>query len=328
MEQDNILSTKLLKEDSQENILRPSHFNQFQGKQEIKDNLTLFIQATLKREKALDHVFISGPPGLGKTTLAVIIASELNTELKLTSAPALEKAKDLVGILTTLEENSVFFIDEIHRLKPIIEETLYIAMEDFCIDWIIGQGPGARSVRIPLKPFTLIGATTKAGSVASPLYSRFGINIKLDLYEPSELESIIKRNCDILSVKITEQAIKKLSHCCRGTPRIVNRLIKRMSDFALMLNNNIIDEYIIKEGLNRLQIDELGLEAQDIKLLKIIAEKYEGGPVGGNTLAISIGESIETLEDFHEPYLIQLGFLKRTPRGRMVTELAIKYLKI
>ncbi|MBN1687290.1 MAG: Holliday junction branch migration DNA helicase RuvB, partial [Spirochaetales bacterium] len=270
----------------------------------------------------------SGPPGLGKTTLAGIMANELAVEFKATSAPALDKPKDLAGILTTIPEASVFFIDEIHRLKPAVEEMLYTAMEDFEIDWVIGQGPSARTLRIPIAPFTLIGATTKAGRVSGPMHSRFGIPIRMDFYSGEEIAQIIRRSAKILNVEVTETAVKRLSGCSRGTPRVANRLLRRMRDFAQVVGEGVVDDTIVQDGLRRLEIDSYGLERHDREILKTIAETYGGGPVGADTLAISIGEATETLEDFYEPYLIQQGFLKRTPRGRMVTELTYEHLAI
>jgi len=315
-------------EDKKENNLRPQFLIDFQGQDDLKENLSVFIKAALKRNESLDHLFLSGPPGLGKTTLAGIMANEMGTEFKVTSAPALDKPKDLAGILTTLGESSVFFIDEIHRLKPVIEEMLYIAMEDYEIDWIIGQGPSARTIRIPIPPFTLIGATTKAGSVASPLYSRFGISVRLDFYTNNDIESIIKRSASILEVKINSEATILLASSSRGTPRVANRLLRRMRDYAQVLGNGEINKSIVMEGLKRLQIDKYGLEKHDREILRTIIKNYKGGPVGVDTLAISVGEASESIEEFYEPYLIQRGFLTRTPRGRMVTELAYKHLKL
>ena len=314
--------------DEREASLRPQYLKDFQGQRELKENLRVFITAAKNRKESLDHIFLSGPPGLGKTTLAGIMANEMGSEFKVTSAPALDKPKDLAGILTTISEGSVFFIDEIHRLKPAIEEMLYIAMEDYEIDWIIGQGPSARTVRIPIPDFTLIGATTKAGSVASPLYSRFGISVRMDFYTNEDIESIINRSAGILEVSIEEDAVKLLAGSSRGTPRVANRLLRRMRDFAQVLGNGIIDVKTVKEGLDRLKIDNYGLEKHDREILRTIITQYRGGPVGAETLAISVGEAIESLEDFYEPYLIQRGFLTRTPRGRMATELAYKHLNI
>jgi Holliday junction DNA helicase RuvB len=315
-------------EDHREIQLRPKYLEDFQGQQAVKENLAVFIQAAKERSEALDHVFLSGPPGLGKTTLAGIIANELGKEFKITSAPALDKPKDLAGLLTTITENTVFFIDEIHRLKPAIEEMLYIAMEDFELDWIIGQGPSARSIRIPVPPFTLIGATTKAGQVASPLFSRFGIPLRINFYTREEIINIIKRSAYILTVTIEEDAVQLLAQCSRGTPRVANRLLRRTRDFAQVMGNGVITLEIVENSLNKLQIDHYGLEQHDREILKVIIQKYNGGPVGAETLAISVGEAIESLEDFYEPFLIQSGFIKRTPRGRVVTPLAYEHLKI
>ena len=315
-------------EDSHENILRPSRLEDFQGQEEMKENLRIFINAARERNEALDHTFIVGPPGLGKTTLASIIAEEMHAEIRMTSAPALDKPKDLAGILTNLNENTVFFIDEIHRLKPALEEMLYIAMEDYEIDWVIGQGPAARTMRVPLPHFTLVGATTKAGSVSSPLSSRFGINIHIDFYSDEELAAIIRRSSRILSVEIDDEALLLLAHCSRGTPRIANRLLRRLRDYATYLSGGVITKETVKEGLKRLGIDENGLEKMDRNILRTIIEYYQGGPVGADTLSISVGEAVESLEDFYEPYLIQKGYLKRTTRGRCVTKKAYELLKI
>jgi Holliday junction DNA helicase RuvB len=313
-------------EDEKELSLRPKRLAEFQGQEDIKANLAVFIQAAKHRDECIDHIFLSGPPGLGKTTLAGIVALELGAEFKITSAPALEKPKDLAGILTTLTAGAVFFIDEIHRLKPALEEMLYTAMEDFEIDWLIGQGPSARSIRIPLPPFTLVGATTKTGQVSSPLYSRFGISIRFDYYTVPELIQIIHRSATLLKIKIDSDAAELLGQCSRGTPRIANRLLRRMRDFAQVLGTGEITWETVSEGLKRLKIDHYGLENHDREILRVIIEQYGGGPVGAETLAISVGEAIDTLEDFYEPYLIQRGFLKRTPRGRMATPLSYQHL--
>lgn len=304
---------------STDDRLRPDRLVDFQGQAAVKENLSVFISAARGRAEALDHVFLNGPPGLGKTTLAAIIAHELGAEFKVTSAPVLEKPRDLAGILTTITAGTVFFIDEIHRLKPVLEEMLYIAMEDFQLDWVIGQGPSARSVRIPVPPFTLIGATTKAGAVSSPLMTRFGIHVRLDLYSPEEMLMVLSRSAQILELDVDAEALDLLSRSARGTPRVANRLLRRMRDFAQVLGSGMVDGNIVRTGLGRLGIDKMGLEEQDRRLLRTIIEHYGGGPVGAETLAISLGESSDTLEDVYEPYLIQLGMIKRTPRGRMAT---------
>jgi len=313
-------------EEPSENPIRPRLLSEFLGQEDVKSNLRVFIEAARMRKEPLDHVFLSGPPGLGKTTLAGIMANELGVEAKVTSAPALDKPKDLAGLLTTISERTVFFIDEIHRLKPAIEEMLYIAMEDFELDWIIGQGPSARTIRIPVPPFTMVGATTKPGRVSSPLYTRFGINVRMNFYTLQELQQILTRSASILNITITSDAARVLAGSSRGTPRVANRLLRRMRDFAQIEGEGIITTDIVYSGLKRLQVDEKGLERLDREILRALITKYGGGPVGAETLAISVGESIDSLEDFYEPYMIQQGFLKRTPRGRVATPLAYKHL--
>ncbi|WP_296664529.1 Holliday junction branch migration DNA helicase RuvB [Treponema sp. UBA753] len=315
-------------DDVQENSLRPALLDEFLGQQTVKENLSVFIDAARKRQEALDHLFLIGPPGLGKTTLAQITANELGADFKVTSAPALEKPKDLAGILSTISPRTVFFIDEIHRLKPAIEEMLYIAMEDYELDWIIGQGAAARTVRIPIPKFTLVGATTKAGMVSSPLISRFGIIQRFSFYTKEELASIIRRSAKILNVQVEDDAALLMAGCSRGTPRVTNRILRRMRDFAQVEGSGIITKSIVKKGLERLGVDSLGLENYDREILLAIIKKFGGGPVGAETLAISIGESMDTLEDYYEPYLIQCGLLQRTPRGRVATEKAYNHLGI
>ncbi|MCQ2603855.1 MAG: Holliday junction branch migration DNA helicase RuvB [Spirochaetia bacterium] len=326
IEKRNYLTGNILAEDKKDTALRPLTLDDFQGQKALKENLRIFLKAAKARKETLDHVFLSGPPGLGKTTLAGIIAHEMGSEFKVTSAPALEKPKDLAGLLTTVTPNTVFFIDEIHRLKPAIEEMLYVAMEDFELDWIIGQGPAARSIRLPVQPFTLIGATTKSGNVSSPLFSRFGINIRMNLYDKEDIISIIRRSASILHIDIESGAMDILASCCRGTPRVANRILRRMRDFAQIKGEDSISVATVTYGLNKLEIDECGLERQDREILRIIIENYGGGPVGAETLAITMGESTETLEDFYEPYLIQRGFIQRTPRGRVATQAAYLHL--
>jgi len=317
-----------LEEDERDGSLRPQNLKEFLGQKVLKENLAVFITAAKERKESLDHLFLIGPPGLGKTTLAQVVAHELGVDFKVTSAPALDKPKDLAGILTTVSEKTVFFIDEIHRLKPTIEEMLYIAMEDYELDWIIGQGPSARTIRIPIPPFTLVGATTKAGNVSSPLVSRFGISLRFSFYEQKDMEAIIKRSAGILNIAIETDAATFLAKSSRGTPRVANRLLRRMRDFAQILRSKSITLKVVEEGLKRLEIDNLGLERYDREILRIIIERYQGGPVGAETLAISVGEAVDTLEDYYEPYLIQTGLIQRTPRGRMVTPLAYQHLNI
>lgn len=312
--------------DEQDATLRPRLLKDFLGQTTVKNNLSTFIEAARQREEPLDHLLLIGPPGLGKTTLAQITAHELGVDCKITSAPALDKPKDLAGILSTITPRTVFFIDEIHRLKPAIEEMLYIAMEDFELDWIIGQGAAARTVRIPVPPFTLVGATTKAGSVSSPLRSRFGIIPRFEFYSYEELASIIRRSAVILETEVEPEAAFLMAKCSRGTPRVANRVLRRMRDFAQVMGDGKISSDIVRDGLKKLEIDEIGLEKCDRDILLSIICNFGGGPVGAETLAISIGESMDTLEDYYEPYLIQCGLLQRTPRGRIVTQKAYEHL--
>jgi len=327
--EDRIISGEFSAEtDREEATLRPRLLDQFLGQAQIKENLRVFIKAARDRRESLDHVFFSGPPGLGKTTLAGIIANELGVQFRATSAPALERPGDLAAILTTIGDKNVFFIDEIHRLKPVIEEMLYTAMEDFEIDVVMGSGPGARTIKIPLPPFTLVGATTKTGLVSSPLYSRFGITTRLDFYTEEDIQAIIRRSAGILRIQLDEEACTLVAHRARGTPRVANRLLRRMRDYAQVWGQGVIDREIVNRGMQALMIDALGLDKLDREILKTIIQAYEGGPVGSETLAISIGESVDTLEDVYEPYLIQRGLLQRTPRGRMATRLAYEHLEL
>ena len=315
-----------MEEDSQNISLRPQFLNEFLGQKMVKENLAVCIEAAKSRGEAMDHLFLIGPPGLGKTTLAQITAQELGAEFKVTSAPALEKPKDLAGILSTITEGTVFFIDEIHRLKPAIEEMLYIAMEDYELDWIIGQGAAARTVRIPIPRFTLVGATTKAGMVSSPLISRFGIVQRFSFYTQEELAAIIQRSANILEVNIHQDAALLMAGCSRGTPRVANRLLKRVRDFAVVDNRNTIDEAEAKISLQKLAVDECGLDNLDRRYLSLVIENYAGGPVGIETLSALLSEESDTIEDVIEPYLLQIGFLQRTPRGRMITQKAYTHL--
>ena len=315
-------------EEERDLSLRPRRMGEFLGQKTMKENLSVFIGAAKERGESLDHLFLIGPPGLGKTTLAQVVANELETGFIQTSAPALDKPKDLAGLLTNLKKGDVFFIDEIHRLKPAIEELLYIAMEDYELDWIVGQGPMARTLRIPIQPFTLVGATTKAGIVSSPLISRFGITCRFSFYEQGDMEAIVRRSAGLLNIKIDSDAVALLAKSARGTPRVANRLLRRIRDFAQFEGSAAVTLAVVRGSLQRLEIDSLGLEKQDRDILKMIIERYHGGPVGAETLAISVGESVETLEDYYEPYLIQAGLLQRSPRGRMVTTFAYGHLGI
>ncbi len=322
-----IVTNEELKEDKNLNI-RPEKLEEYIGQSEVKENIKIFIKSALLRNEPLDHVLLYGPPGLGKTTLAGIIANELGSNLKTASGPSIEKSGDLAAILSTLEENDVLFIDEIHRIPRFIEEILYPAMEDYCLDIVIGSDGTSRSVKINLPKFTLVGATTRAGDLSSPLRDRFGIISKLNYYTEEELFQIAKRTSKVLKTEITDDAAKELAKRSRGTPRICNRLFKRVRDFALVEGSGKIDINIVKQALDRLKVDANGLDETDYNLLIAIIERYNGGPVGLDALASSIGEEASTIEDVYEPYLLQQGFLKRTARGRMVTDKTYEYFKI
>ncbi|RME68293.1 MAG: Holliday junction branch migration DNA helicase RuvB [Nitrospirae bacterium] len=309
-----------------ENTLRPKSLDEFIGQTKIKENLKVFIEATLKRAEPLDHVLFYGPPGLGKTTLAHIISKELGVNIKVTSGPMLERPGDLAAILTNLNEHDILFIDEIHRLPRVVEEVLYPAMEDFQLDIVIGQGPNARTLKVNLPPFTLIGATTRTGLLTSPLRDRFGMIMRLEFYSPEELQEIVKRAARILQVEIEEEAAKEIARRSRGTPRIANRLLKRIRDFAQVRGDGVVDIEITRFALQAMDVDHRGLDEMDRRLLRTIIEKYGGGPVGLDTLAASLREDRETIEDVYEPYLLQEGFIERTPRGRVATQEAYKHL--
>ncbi len=312
--------------DATENVLRPKTFGEYIGQEKVKQNLKIYIEAAKNRHEALDHVLLYGPPGLGKTTLAGIIANEMNVNIRLTSGPAIEKQGDLAALLTNLTEGDVLFIDEIHRIPRTVEEVLYTAMEDNALDIIIGKGPSARSIRLDLPKFTLVGATTRAGQLTAPLRDRFGVIFRLEMYSPEELRIIINQSAGKLGVRIDPEGADELARRSRGTPRIANRLLRRARDFAEVMGDGVITRDTAKIALDRMEIDELGLDAIDRKLLETMIRNYNGGPVGLDTIAAAIGEEAVTIEDVYEPYLMQLGFLGRTPRGRVVTPAGYEHL--
>lgn len=328
MEENKIISPELEnnEEERMENSLRPKTLSEYIGQTKVKENMKIYIEAAKKRGEPLDHVLLYGPPGLGKTTLSNIISNEMNSNIKITSGPAIEKPGDLAALLTNLSEYDVLFIDEIHRLNKSVEEILYPALEDYTLDIIIGKGPSARSIRLDLPKFTLIGATTKVGSLTTPLRDRFGIVERLELYNPEDLKTIVKRSSSILNITIDDEAAGEIARRSRGTPRIANRILKRVRDYASVLGDGDINIKMAKIALNKLEIDELGLDEIDRKMLETIILKYTGGPVGLETLAATIGEEISTIEDVYEPYLMQIGFLSRTPRGRIALPAAYEHL--
>ena len=321
-----VTSTTILPEDTGEGSLRPRLLREYIGQEKAKDNLQVFIDAARMRAEPLDHVLLYGPPGLGKTTMAAVIANEMGVNMRITSGPTIEKAGDLAALLTNLQENDILFVDEIHRLNRAVEEILYPAMEDYAIDIIIGKGPSANSIRLDLPKFTLIGATTRAGQLTAPLRDRFGVNLRLELYTPEELQRIVERSAGILCIEIDSAGAREIASRSRGTPRIANRLLKRVRDYAQVRADGVITKDVANDALLRLEVDQLGLDATDRRMLRSIIDLYHGGPVGLDTLAATIGEESVTLEDVYEPYLLQQGFLTRTPRGRCVTRKAYEHL--
>ena len=321
-----VTSTTILPEDTGEGSLRPRLLREYIGQEKAKDNLQVFIDAARMRAEPLDHVLLYGPPGLGKTTMAAVIANEMGVNMRITSGPTIEKAGDLAALLTNLQETDILFVDEIHRLNRAVEEILYPAMEDYAIDIIIGKGPSANSIRLDLPKFTLIGATTRAGQLTAPLRDRFGVNLRLELYTPEELQRIVERSAGILGIEIDSAGAREIASRSRGTPRIANRLLKRVRDYAQVRADGVITKDVANDALLRLEVDQLGLDATDRRMLRSIIDLYHGGPVGLDTLAATIGEESVTLEDVYEPYLLQQGFLTRTPRGRCVTRKAYEHL--